>query len=338
MPKPLQSDLERLRYWQGQKLCARDFSDQLSYQGQYRFWHNRALHNAYGVSFGLKVEPINSSGALSGVLVGCGVGYDCFGRELILQEPAQVDLPSPPGEPSSTASLVITYLDRGQFPNRTDISGVCYEPRRFRREHPQLMWELGSVSPADGVTLAELQYDANGTPMLAPGYLAPQARPAARPRIGTGATVAGGTQWELWSAEITLQASAVPALVNLGVQVAIDTSAAGFTTPPCYFATLQGALWTGAVGAASTPFGFFPAPLGHISNATTSGFLFRLLLPPIVRSRGNSSLGGRLANVLRVANAGFATQFFNFARKQNLYVSWLGIQPEEPDDSDHCRC
>ena len=42
MPKPLQSDLERLRYWQGQKLCARDFSDQLSYQGQYRFWHKRA--------------------------------------------------------------------------------------------------------------------------------------------------------------------------------------------------------------------------------------------------------------------------------------------------------
>src|SRR5262249_23851380 len=52
---PEQRDLERLRYWQGQMLRSRDFRDQAAQQAELRWWHNRALHNAYGVVAGLGV-------------------------------------------------------------------------------------------------------------------------------------------------------------------------------------------------------------------------------------------------------------------------------------------
>ena len=41
--------LERVRYWQGQMLRSRDFNDMHAVEEQRRWWHNRALHNAYGV-------------------------------------------------------------------------------------------------------------------------------------------------------------------------------------------------------------------------------------------------------------------------------------------------
>jgi hypothetical protein len=41
--------LERVRYWQGQMLRSADFRAQSADTAQHRWWHNRALHNAYGV-------------------------------------------------------------------------------------------------------------------------------------------------------------------------------------------------------------------------------------------------------------------------------------------------
>jgi hypothetical protein len=49
MPRPEPVEIERLRYWQGQKLRSRDFRDQMEMAAQLRWWHNRALHQAFGV-------------------------------------------------------------------------------------------------------------------------------------------------------------------------------------------------------------------------------------------------------------------------------------------------
>ena len=49
-------ELQRLRYWQGQKLLSRDFRDQVSYESELRWWHNRALHNAYGQNSGERIK------------------------------------------------------------------------------------------------------------------------------------------------------------------------------------------------------------------------------------------------------------------------------------------
>jgi hypothetical protein len=151
----------------------------------------------------------------------------------------------------------------------------------------------------------------------------PVSRPLARPRIGSGVTVPGDTAWELWSeTALRVITAPVPVRVDIGIQVTIDTSGAGFTSdadaagktiPPCYFAWLQGQLWGPGFGSSL----FFPVLLDHIANASFKQFTFRLWMPVV-----NAVIGARL----RSSNAGFGAEFLNYARRQKLYVCWLGIQ------------
>src|ERR1700682_746080 len=97
-------DLERLSYWQGQMLRSRDFRDDAAFEAQRRWWHNRALHSAFGVSYGLHVTVDSSTGEMI-LTVGCGLAYDCFGRELILRQ----DRTAPPPQ-HATATTAQTLL------------------------------------------------------------------------------------------------------------------------------------------------------------------------------------------------------------------------------------
>jgi hypothetical protein len=116
--------------------------------------------------------------------------------------------------------------------------------------------------------------------------------------------------------------------VQLGVQVTIDTSAAGFTETPRYFAWLEGSLWD------RSNIEFFPAPLAHIDDATAGAtqFRFRLWMPNII-----AIIGSRV----RLANQHVATEFLNFSQSKKLYVCWLGVQCSgdlECEEIPECRC
>src|SRR5829696_1733644 len=87
LPDPI--ELQRLRFQQGQQLSSRDFRDQIGIEAQLRWWHNRSLHNAYGIASGFEVEQQDDS-----LLVHEGLAYDCRGRELILQQPRAIALPA----------------------------------------------------------------------------------------------------------------------------------------------------------------------------------------------------------------------------------------------------
>ena len=117
MYKPDSIEPQRLRYWQGQMLKSRDFRDQATVVAQLRWWHNRALHNAYGVREGLTVTPVEGR---KFVRVMCGVAYDCYGRELILQTTREIPLPA-----TGPQTLLIRYRETAQFPREErTISGV----------------------------------------------------------------------------------------------------------------------------------------------------------------------------------------------------------------------
>jgi hypothetical protein len=115
--------------------------------------------------------------------------------------------------------------------------------------------------------------------------------------------------------------------IPIGMQVTIDTSAAGFTETPCYFAWLQGTLWE------KSNIKFFPVPLPHIDRETYKRFRLRLWMPRTI-----TLLGARM----RLANRNFGDEYINFARKQKLYICWIGIQPtatetpeaESPDEAE----
>src|SRR5215213_264257 len=138
-------EMQRLRFWQGQRLLSRDFRDQTTYEAQLRSWHNRALHNAFGVSYGYAVTLNNGR-----IQIDCGVAYDCFGRELILQSPREISLPPAPGEDFQSMTLVASFKTADR--PTSDCSS--------RRLEPWFEWKLSrSVEIVDGVPIAEISYE-----------------------------------------------------------------------------------------------------------------------------------------------------------------------------------
>jgi len=299
-----QFDVERFRYWQGQMLRSRDLRGQLAVEAELRWWHNRALHSAYGVRSGFAVTAVEHGNSVVGVEVDCGVAYDCYGRELVLQTRRELPLPQIGEGPIIRATLIARYKE---FRRGAHTSCGCRP-----LEEPDFIWVIGrNIDSALGVPLARLSYNhSHQVPFLDKSFFPPVSRPFARPRVASGATVPGDTHWETWVENITLFGKRVLSL-PVGMQVTVDTSAAGFTETPCYFAWLQGTLWD------KSNVEFFPVPLTHLEREQTNQFRFRLWLPRI-----EMVLGARL----RTANSNFDAEFINYAREHGLHVCWIGIQ------------
>jgi hypothetical protein len=315
--------LERLRYWQGQKLRAADFRDQLARDAQFRWWHNRALHNTFGVSHGLQVsvEPGLNKKILA-VKVTPGLAYDCFGHEVELRTPVAVELSRGAGP----MMLLIFYQGATRSP------GFVWKSKE-------------SVKSTDGVPLAELSDSTSvkGEKLRLQSVPLFAQRALRHPRIGVGQTVPGDTLWELWSEEFA-GTSEPQERADLGVQVTVDTAAAGFGEMPSYFAWLQGRLWH------QPNVEFFPLPLTHVDAETPTNFRFRLWMPPLpallgsrlrfanqnpfakIRSedakafKPDSEVPDRTVSRFPTSEFGFKRDFVNFAREQQLCVGWFGVE------------
>lgn len=83
---------QRLRYFTGRHMTARDFRDEQAYHRTHRLLHNRMLHG-WGVVCGLHVEAHPKPDCQKDhVKVSCGFALDCCGREI----PVQKDVVPPP--------------------------------------------------------------------------------------------------------------------------------------------------------------------------------------------------------------------------------------------------
>ena len=85
---------ERLRYFTGRHMTARDFRDEQAYHRSHRHLHNRMLHG-WGVVCGLYVHP-HPNPECRTVKVDCGFALDCCGREIAV--PKEVAAPAIPWE------------------------------------------------------------------------------------------------------------------------------------------------------------------------------------------------------------------------------------------------
>ncbi|HYX28642.1 MAG TPA: hypothetical protein VE863_08750 [Pyrinomonadaceae bacterium] len=241
--------LGRIRYWPGQRLRSTDFTANQKVEEQRRWWHNRAEHEAFGIASGLSTEAIDSN--LSGVAVSPGLAYDCFGRELVLQEARLVPLP----EFADGLYLIIRYADRvGRSPG----PHCCETTAAPATGNVDFVWQSkSSFNFTDGVPLAETRLD-HGGKTLAQDFFRLPLRPRARPLIATGTTISGKTLWAVNEID--------PG--TLEVFTDIDTSAAGFTAVPCYFAWLEGPLVDPRRGNRS------PIVLTRVTNEATDKFRF----------------------------------------------------------------
>src|SRR5437879_8729158 len=111
-------DLERLRYWHGQMLRSRDFRDQLAIDAQLRWWHNQAIHHAFGVAIGFEVRENKQQHS---VLVEPGLAYDCFGREIVLSHNRLLAVPAA----TESLTLLVRYKDTRSLPQRAGIGKSC---------------------------------------------------------------------------------------------------------------------------------------------------------------------------------------------------------------------
>jgi hypothetical protein len=314
--------LHRVRYWQGQMLRSGDFRSQCEDTAQHRWWHNRALHSACGVYQGLSASAINSGGVLSGVSVGAGVGYDCFGRELIVDSPQTVALPK--NNPSSPAEMVllIRYEPR-EVSQRQSLEEICWTTAQTQSAGTvAFTWiPLKRVRLSDGVPLGRVIYDGKGGRALSTTFVPPGARPIARPGIASGATLPANTAWEQWILDVPMQS--VLANFNIpsvGVQAAIDTSAAGFTRTPCYFAWLAGPLFNPNTRQ------LLPDMFSSLTDESANGFTFRMWFPPPPQHDIIIEAGTTTTSTSGVQVINQAMDFFPFARQQKLYVQWVACQ------------
>ena len=136
MSTSAQRELQRLRYRQGQLLQRRDFADQERIDSELTAWHNRALHDAYGVVPGiLGGLAVETSADNSGVTVESGVAYDAYGRVLVLREQQTIAFPD-----GTEPVYLVIGLDRA-------------------KNNAKLTWiPINRFSVRDGVALAEIQF------------------------------------------------------------------------------------------------------------------------------------------------------------------------------------
>jgi hypothetical protein len=329
MSKPENRKLGRVRYTEGQMLRSADFQDIERVEAQRRWWHNRALHNAYGVYQGFDAATEkNNAGQTRTLLVTPGIAYDCYGRELVLDCAARVLIPSTYASSEGTLTLLIRYQDVACRQELNPHSSVCCTESGAQRAGTiEFVWADGTRIPVrEGVVLGSQPfYKFRALPFLS-FKKAPTGLPLARPKLGSGSTVPGNTAWQPWDfqSEVGNQkrifSEIKPIYTEIGVQTRIDTSAAGFTEIPQYFAWLQGSIWNPQFSQ------LVPALFPSLANESIDGFTFRLLLyQPLSQSQLEIARAARAVQrpVTLIQDSG---SFSIFARQQNLSVAWLGCQ------------
>jgi hypothetical protein len=312
--------LERVQYWQGQMLRSQDFLNLQRVEAQRRWWHNRALHNAYGVAEGLACSLV-PAGAPTGVSVGVGVAYDLFGRELILERPLIIPLPVNIRHGMIGAvSLLMRYNSSSRPMNSEEISEVCWNaPGSVTAGTAEFVWAIGDrLDPAMGVAVHAIYFSATGLLGADPSFNRISTQALASPLLASGATIPGGTPWEPWSIGFLPDGAGSPFPNVIGVQTWIDTSAAGFTRVPCYFASLQGPLWSAKTRQ------LVPAIFPSITAEGITGFTFRLWLQIVAPV--TYVLEARQVVQDSFSYVTWPSDFLLYAQQQDLFVEWIGCQ------------
>ncbi|HTQ86973.1 MAG TPA: hypothetical protein VMI93_12225 [Candidatus Solibacter sp.] len=305
--------LQRVRYWAGQMLRAWDFREQASDVAQHRWWHNRALHDAYGVYEGLEVSSVFSGGRLTAVIAEPGVAYDCFGRELIVQKRRTIQLPANPvprPEFSKTEFvLLLQYAAEETCACGQDIKDVCWPARGSSLVEGIFQWKLReSVKLEDGVPLGLIQYVGARGPALEPQFVPRPVRGLTMPLIGHGASLPQSTIWEPWLA--LPPENAAPGSRVIGLQTKVDTSGAGFTETPDYFAWIAGET--------------IPIIFPNVTNETSQGFAFQISLLALESRRGEFIFSGMFESTApRALNTVLNS---TLAERLKFSVEWIGCQ------------
>ncbi len=132
--------LERLSYFPGQSLLARDLTERLRREQELRWLHTRCFHS-WGIGIGFGV--VGEQGA-SAVGIDSGFGCDCLGREVLLQSARTLPIPAVAGTADGQPAvyyLTAAYQEDADQPLAERRAGVCVPDGTVRLgEEPLLAW------------------------------------------------------------------------------------------------------------------------------------------------------------------------------------------------------
>jgi hypothetical protein len=279
--------LERLQFFNGQRLLASDLRSLESFNREMRWLHNQSLHQA-GIGSGFAVSGNKGDRQ---VTISPGYAIDACGREIVLTE---IDIePIPPVADDGDGNpvfydLAVSYPEDADLTPSETRDGICLPRGVVRlREAPNFCWlELGAdFQPKDPKLKLELQSsmrillaraEIKNCQLNQPLSVSQRrnARPPSQPRIACGSTDPAAGGWKVLDAPPQSDES------PLGLEIDVDTSAARFQIPPSYSAHIVGErLFQSAAPAVSGGFFFLLDGYVNIRNATARGFTLQLLMP-----------------------------------------------------------
>jgi hypothetical protein len=257
--------VERLQFFDGQRLLATDLQAHEAFNREMRWLHNRSLHQP-GIGSGFAVYGAKGDREVS---VAAGYAVDAKGRELVLTRTRTEPVPPVAGEPDGQPvfyDLAVSYPDDDDLKEVETREGVCLPSGVVRRrEEPAFCWirldrdQLGGnvLRPRNLVLAAEIK-DGLRVVLARAEVLQCRlhkdlsvaqrrsARPASQPMVACGSVLPA---WRLWEFAGERDQEAAPDdpvevtdrvdLLPVGLKADIDTSSGRFLTTPCYSARIE---------------------------------------------------------------------------------------------------
>jgi hypothetical protein len=243
--------IERLQFFNGQRLFADDLQGLEAFNREMRWLHNQSLHQP-GVGNGFAV---NGKKGDREVTVGAGYAIDALGREIVLTETQILPIPPVAGDEQGNPiffDLTVSYPDDSALEEAETRDGVCAPRGVVRlREAPVFCWvELAgdNLIPKkprlrkdiqDNLKIRLARIEALNCQLNSPVSTDQRlnARPSGNPYIS------GGTEKVTGLSESTALSNLFGSLLNGQVRTitaTINTEQAGFLTTPEYTAHITG--------------------------------------------------------------------------------------------------
>jgi hypothetical protein len=318
--------IERIQFFNGQRLFAADLQDLEAFNRTMRWLHNQSLHQ-FGVASGYAVTGNKGD---SQIIIQPGYAIDEQGREIVLTQVATIEAPPVASDGQGNAvyyDLVVSYPDDSKLTETETRDGVCVSRSAVRlREAPTFCWaelvptsdpagtpnalaadrkaKLGALNKdiESGIRIRLARAEVLNCQLNQPLSVAERrnARPAAQPYIAAGNT---STLTNKWNAAVTG--------FGVTISVLVDTAAAQFRSTPRYFANVVGdrSLALTILGKPTTLVldGFV-----RVDAATATQFSFSLLIPSILLGNFTPT---DVATALKAAGVLDA-----------WYVVWMGVE------------
>jgi hypothetical protein len=329
------SFLERMQFFNGQRLFASDLQSLEADNRERRWLHNASLHQP-GVGSGYAVTGNKGDRE---VTITAGYAIDSVGREIILTE-KHVE-PVPPvaddgfGKPVFY-DLTVCYPDDDALEESELREGICSSRGVIRlREAPVFCWvRLNAdgqprdpnlkTQVAEGIKIRLARAEVFDCQLNNPISTAQRrnARPPRQPYIASGESHPD-LKWKF----ITQTSSGIATVP--GLEIEVDTTAAGFATTPCYSAQIIGERFFSKPVNSSREIEEIYKRIGEeqflldgfisIAEPNAQGFMLRTSMPLL-----------RFSESLELNPDGFFTlpdpDSLTLLQANNWYVVWLGVE------------